>query len=67
MPSAVTLREDYSAEELWASPMVFEADCSIPRANATGNAYCRHLELAQHPTLRSLGETAVSSAFKDAA
>jgi hypothetical protein len=31
------------------------------------NAYCRYLELAQEPTLRSLGERAAPGAFKDAA
>ena len=53
---------------LVASPMVFEADCRTPEQMRLANAYCRYLELAQRPTLRSLGESAVPSyAFEDAA
>ena len=52
---------------LVASPMVFEADCRTPEQMRLANAYCRYLELAQQPTLRSLGESAVPGAFKDAA
>jgi predicted RecB family nuclease len=52
---------------LVASPMVFEADCRTPEQMRLANAYCRYLELAQPPTLRSLGESAVSGVFKDAA
>src|SRR6202020_2749721 len=52
---------------LVASPMVFEADCRTPEQMRLANAYCRYLELAEQPTLRSLRESAVSGAFKDAA
>ena len=52
---------------LVASPMVFEADCRTPEQMRLANAYCRYLELAQQPTLRSLGESAVPGAFEDAA
>jgi uncharacterized protein len=52
---------------LVASPMVFEADCHTPEQMRLANAYCRYLELAQQPTLRSLGESAVPGAFEDAA
>jgi superfamily I DNA and/or RNA helicase len=52
---------------LIASPMVFEADCRTPEQMRLANAYCRYLELAQQPTLRSLGESAVPYAFEDAA
>ena len=52
---------------LVASPKVFEADCRTPEQMRLANAYCRYLELAQQPTLRSLGESAVPGAFKDAA
>ena len=52
---------------LVASPMVFEADCRTPEQMRLANAYCRYLELAQQPTLRSLGERAAPGAFKDAA
>jgi hypothetical protein len=47
--------------------MVFEADCRTPEKMRLANAYCRYLELAQQPTLRSLGEGAVPDAFEDAA
>ena len=52
---------------LVASPMVFEADCRTPEQMRLANAYCRYLELAQQPTLRSLSESAARGAFKDAA
>jgi superfamily I DNA and/or RNA helicase len=52
---------------LVASPMVFEADCRTPEQMRLANAYCRYLELAQQPTLRSLGESADPDAFEDAA
>jgi predicted RecB family nuclease len=52
---------------LVASPMVFEADCRTPEQMRLANAYCRYLELAQQPTLPSLGESAAPSAFEDAA
>ena len=38
---------------LVASPTVFEADCRTPEQMRLANAYCRYLELAQQPTLRS--------------
>ena len=50
-----------------ASPTVFEADCRTPDQMRLANAYCRYLELAQQPALRSLGERAVPDAFEDAA
>jgi superfamily I DNA and/or RNA helicase len=52
---------------LLASPAVFEADCRTPDQMRLANAFCRYLELVQQPTLRSLGESAVPSAFEDAA
>ena len=52
---------------LVASPMVFEADCRTPEQMRLTNAYCRYLELAQQPTLRSLGESSDPDAFEDAA
>jgi predicted RecB family nuclease len=52
---------------LVASPMVFEADCRTPEQMRLANAYCRYLELAQQPTLRRLGESAVLGAFEDVA
>ena len=52
---------------LVASPVVFEADCRTPEQMRLANAYCRYLELAQQPALRSLGERAVPDAFEDAA
>ena len=52
---------------LVASPTVFEADCRTPEQMRLANAYCRYLELAQQPSLRSLGESAVPGAFEDAA
>ncbi len=52
---------------LIASPMVFEPDCRTPEQMRLANAYCRYMELAQQPTLRSLGESAVPGAFEDGA
>ena len=52
---------------LVASPVVFEADCRTPEQMRLANAYCRYLELARQPILRSLGESAVLGAFEDAA
>ena len=52
---------------LVASPIVFEADCRTPEQMRLANAYCRYLELAQLPTLRSLSESAARGAFKNAA
>ena len=52
---------------LVACPAVFEADCRTPEQMRLANAYCRFLELAQQPMLRSLGESAAPTAFKDAA
>lgn len=36
---------------LVASPQVFEADCKTPHQMQLANAFCRYLELAEHPVI----------------
>jgi len=52
---------------LVASLSVFEAQCRTPRQMRLANAYCRYLELAQQPTLATIGGSAITGAFEDAA
>ena len=53
---------------LVASPMVFKSGLSHTKTNFNSPTHIsKYLELAQPPTLRSLGESAVSGVFKDAA